>query len=718
MKVFKKGFKQLTVILTALTVTVFCGTSVCAAETDNIVQPDKIVSVQINTDKTDYSSGEKAEFSYEITKTVLDPSYEIENVTVHVSADPLLEKVGICSSVNRVSELSVYDPVFSTDSTALSVIEEKNINEHNNGKSSIIGLIIVCVILFASIAFAAFFVRSKKAKISFFMSLLIIMGIAVPNAGSVKTSALTEGQNRVTKTVTMTVDGKPCQCVVDVTYDIVVNNKVQYYEDNEKTNNKNNPDIQNGAPNGLVTIENEYIRLGVHMGMGGSITLLQSVENGINKCTENIVNSYDMGRQIQMCIYSGPSRYYKPGYSAGVGAWDSLGWNPIQTGDAGNNPSRILAYYNDGECIYVKLRPMQWPKKDMPAECTFEVLYTLIENTVDVKCRIVNNRVDFTDEEYRQIISEYHDSYTTIDDIRNTKQYSGRGETPAIYTNGNFFNLVGYTGTDPFTSDEVTYIDYPATPHGENPDWRHYYCTENWMAFVNNDDYGIGLYNPTTNHFCGGFVGEQGNPGACDEKSYNSGFISGNTPAIYDCNIVYDYEYTLILGTVEQIRNKVYKIAERQRDDFNYDFSEDRDFWTFESVNLINDKGYGNQNCMDLSFKAGGGVLSPQTYWRTQDYNSIQIEAAFESEGKNEFRVDIVLTVLNGSLPADGLADVKITVPVTVKCDGEKRKYSIDLKDIYEYTNSPGCKRLGIKFPACDGNAQIYSVKLVKAEVS
>ena len=79
------------------------------------------------------------------------------------------------SGLNKIKEAMYYQNYsFGKEYT-----EEKNINEHNNGKSSIIGLIIVCVILFASIAFAAFFVRSKKAKISFFMSLLIIMGIAV-----------------------------------------------------------------------------------------------------------------------------------------------------------------------------------------------------------------------------------------------------------------------------------------------------------------------------------------------------------------------------------------------------------------------------------------------------------------------------------------------------------------------------------------------------------
>src|ERR1700678_948641 len=98
---------------------------------------------------------------------------------------------------------------------------------------------------------------------------------------------------------------------------------------------------------------------------GGSITFLANADG------ENIVNSADLGRQIQMSFYSGPVPYAPDGKQPAK-AWEGLGWNPIQTGDYFGHPSRVIDFRQRANSIYVKCIPMHWPLDNVPGECTFE----------------------------------------------------------------------------------------------------------------------------------------------------------------------------------------------------------------------------------------------------------------------------------------------------------------------------------------------------------
>jgi hypothetical protein len=48
-------------------------------------------------------------------------------------------------------------------------------------------------------------------------------------------------------------------------------------------------------------LDNQSIRIGINLDMGGAITFLAD-----SKTKQNLVNSFDCGRQIQMSYYSGP----------------------------------------------------------------------------------------------------------------------------------------------------------------------------------------------------------------------------------------------------------------------------------------------------------------------------------------------------------------------------------------------------------------------------
>ena len=55
-------------------------------------------------------------------------------------------------------------------------------------------------------------------------------------------------------------------------------------------------------------LDNGDIRIGVNLGLGGAITYLS--EEG---STVNMINSYDLGRQVQQSYFSGPDQFLPPG---------------------------------------------------------------------------------------------------------------------------------------------------------------------------------------------------------------------------------------------------------------------------------------------------------------------------------------------------------------------------------------------------------------------
>lgn len=167
---------------------------------------------------------------------------------------------------------------------------------------------------------------------------------------------------------------------------------------------------------GMSFVDNGTIRVGINLDIGGAITYVSSSDS-----TENIINSHDWGRQVQMSFYAGPTPFVPNGKEPNR-TWRFLGWNPIQAGDCYGHGSKVIAYENDGQTLYVKCIPMQWPLNNEPGECTFETWIRLEDNAVRVRSQINNARADKT-------------------------PYPARGqELPAVYTNGNYYRLFTYAG--------------------------------------------------------------------------------------------------------------------------------------------------------------------------------------------------------------------------------------------------------------------------------
>ncbi len=385
-------------------------------------------------------------------------------------------------------------------------------------------------------------------------------------------------------------------------------------------------------------LDNGLVRIGVDLSKGGAITYL-SKSGG-----PNMVNDFDLGRQIQMSYYSGPVPF-EPRGKKPQESWAGLGWNPIQSGDCYGHASKTLAFKNDGRTIYLKCIPMQWPLNNEPGECTFESWIVLRGSTVEVMNRITNRRIDLT-------------------------QYSARTqELPAVYTNAPWYHLMTYVGDRPYTNDKVTEI--PQHPWGKDGPWTSFQATESWAAMLDDQGWGIGVWAPETKSISGGFVGKPGFGGSSDGPT---GYIAPNLNEILDSNIRYDNHYVLILGNLPSIRRYVIEhtnVGELP----SYKFSSDRQHWTYTNAE---DTGWPIRGELQVKLqRPDPQLIGSNSFWSAQDGPILEVLAAFKTH-------QTTAQVFWSRRDAPGFDQARsLTFEVTP--DGRYHRYRVDLSKSPEY---------------------------------
>ena len=411
----------------------------------------------------------------------------------------------------------------------------------------------------------------------------------------------------------------------------------------------------------LIFIENEYIRLGANISLGGALTYLAE------KGKKNLINSHDWGRQVQMSFYAPPVPYNPEGTQMAQ-CWKFIGWNPIQSGDYYRNRSRVLEYRAEENEIYVKCIPMHWPLNNVPGECSFEVWYRLDGYCVNVTSRINMDRPDKT-------------------------QYEARWqELPAVYTNGEWYKGVSYVGKKPYTGDNVT--ELVTKENGLGWPWLNFCPTEHWSALVDDDNYGLGVFNGTSNVSKIGYFGEKGAGGPRDDQT---GYIAPLGLEILDHNAVYTYDYSLIVGKLDFIRETACEKS-KALDRRKYCFEKNRSSFTYKG---IQDQGYPTGGCLDFDFSEGSELRSPALFFERKDCQSIVLEADF----LGEISGDVVFTTYDTD-ENNCVVRGKQTVPFTVTGEGRRATATIDISAAPE-----SYLGFALRF-STEGHLKVYSVEI------
>jgi len=275
------------------------------------------------------------------------------------------------------------------------------------------------------------------------------------------------------------------------------------------------------ADNGVLTLKLDLTR-------GGAISYLS-----LSGSPRSVVNIADEGRYIQQSYYAGKSLDRKAeGQSA---AWSPWAWNPIQVGDAFRNRAQILDFKKTGDELYVKCIPMQWDMNNKPAEAVMEQWTTLNGNVLEVRNRLTCHRTD----------KIYGDSISCDQEL------------PAVYPVSALKNLFTYQGDAPFTKAPVEQLEVVNLKSGF---WGIYKnVTEHWMAFTDDNQWGMAVYNPLCIKFLAGMSGVPGKEAADGSTSY----IAPVKKEILYKECVYEYKYYILIGTLHEIRDKIYLLKKK-----------------------------------------------------------------------------------------------------------------------------------------------------------
>lgn len=268
-------------------------------------------------------------------------------------------------------------------------------------------------------------------------------------------------------------------------------------------------------------VDNGVVKLGIDMTRGGSIGFF-----GPSKSEENLVNCHDMGREIQLSFYAGPSFYNPDGKCDKLFMNQEWPWNPIGAGDIKGNRGSIDVFDIDETThAHVVTTPLQWACDNVPCECEFEQTITLggPANTgarVDVVLR--NHRSDLT------------------------KYPPKSQELPAVYSNGPYYRLM--------TSQNGSIVELdggfdPSKPFPWIP--GAFEADENWAALVDKNGFGMGIVNFDTTSFIGGFSGTKGSGGPEDPQT---GYVAPVLNVALPAQGNYSYTFYLVLGDVDTIR--------------------------------------------------------------------------------------------------------------------------------------------------------------------
>ena len=198
-------------------------------------------------------------------------------------------------------------------------------------------------------------------------------------------------------------------------------------------------------------LENGWVRIGADLRRGAAIGHFSSPTSDGNILDEN-----DTGRYLQQSYY---------GDNLG-GSWNGEPWhfNPVQGGDSDNVPSEVVEYCNDGSTIYAKTIPRDWGG--------LGVTPTVMEEWITLAGDIAVIRFRF----------EY------LGDWDNAARHQ---EVPAFFVRRELENLTMYQGSAPWTGGALTSIlpNQLETAGNQRVDFD-----EPWLAYLNADGWGVGLY--------------------------------------------------------------------------------------------------------------------------------------------------------------------------------------------------------------------------------
>jgi hypothetical protein len=250
-------------------------------------------------------------------------------------------------------------------------------------------------------------------------------------------------------------------------------------------------------------LDNGVVRIGIDKSRGACIGYFAE-----SKTRRNLLNNYDEGRFIQQSYYGRPDG----------SKWNGKPWvyNPVQGGHSKGKRSRLLKFTRDQEkkTISARVEPLSWASGVACPEALMGVTISLEGPLARVRFRM-----DYTGKDQSAI----HDQ-----------------EMPAVFTDAELPNLV-------YSENGKLKRRVPGWPNERGK------ATENWVAYLDDKDWGIGICTPGTETFtCYRFKGDGKTGPAGSACSY----VAPLRRFSLQKGLVVDYEVFLTIGSLEEIRRR------------------------------------------------------------------------------------------------------------------------------------------------------------------
>jgi hypothetical protein len=260
---------------------------------------------------------------------------------------------------------------------------------------------------------------------------------------------------------------------------------------------------------GLLKLDNGQISLGLKRDSGGAIAWVSA-----SGSERNLVNAYDRGRLIQQSYYG----------QADGSLWNGKPWrwNPVQGGDWRGNSAKILEMRSTPTTAYVKSLPKHWASGEDLTSTTMEQWITLDGPLAHIRYR------------FTQKSGADHP-------VRHQ-------ELPAIFVDPALSWLVVYSGDDPWSGGALD-RSQPGWPNESRE------MTEHWAAYVDDEDFGLGVYVPVAKRLTCYRFGKDAD--AADACSYMAPLGEFAISADFQ----WQYDAALSIGKLSQLRERFAKLA-------------------------------------------------------------------------------------------------------------------------------------------------------------
>ena len=237
----------------------------------------------------------------------------------------------------------------------------------------------------------------------------------------------------------------------------------------------------------ILTEENDvYIGVDAFKSAGGDVEL------GSKDHHVNLINYCDAGRQFQQSFYanvggSTSSTSGQNGYTRKMcytATTEGYYWpyNPVQGGDVHCNISQIIDYQRTANSIYVKCKALDWADNNCVTDSYTENWYTIENDVVLVKNRFTNFA-----------------GFTNMEECGKAQL-----ELPAAYVVHPLHRYVTYQGETPWINDETGLVYKPNLDNWAKSADITLKHPEDWFAWVNDDNFGVGVYIPDVDFYAAG----------------------------------------------------------------------------------------------------------------------------------------------------------------------------------------------------------------------